>query len=130
VAAFDLAVLARVLGETAEARVGEFGAAIAERYEQEAPRDSGTLASAFRYQVTSLGGGVIRLHGEVDESVAPHGKWIDQPVDEIVPVRAKALRWFSRDTGEPVFAQRVVPSRVHEGWWDRFVADAVDAIIL
>lgn len=97
---------------------------MADLYEREAPRDEGTLAAAFRHSVTATPD-LVRLHGEVDDDAAPHGKWIDQPVAEIVPVRAKVLRWFPKGSSEPVFARRVVPSRAHEGWWQRFVDRAV-----
>lgn len=57
----------------------------------------------------------------VNDRTAPHGKWIDQPVAEIRPVTAPFLSWYSYFTGAQIFARRVVPSRVHEGWWRKFV---------
>lgn len=127
-ASVDFAEVTRAVRAATEDAVAAIGDDIADLYQQVAPRDSGTLARAFRHTVTSTGGGVIRLHGEVDDQLAPHGKWIDDPPDEIVPVRARALRWFA-SSGEAVFARRVVPSRVHEGWWRAFIDQFVDEIL-
>lgn len=108
-------------------RVSGFAAStVVETYEAVVPRDEGTLASAFRFDVFPVRDGVVRLHGEVDDDVAPHGKWINDPPAEIVPVHGAVLHWFSKSTGEDVFARRVVPSRVHAGWWPRFVDRIVD----
>lgn len=127
--AVDVEAVRRVVLDAAAERARGMAADIANLYRDEAPRDTGLLGSAFRYEVTvDDGGASIRVHGEVDDDVAPHGKWIDQPVDEIVPVRARALHFFAK-SGDEVFARRVVPSREHEGWWRRFVARAVAEVI-
>lgn len=126
-AGIDLVAFERALADEVEARVADLAADIATLYEQEAPRESGTLASAFRYEITPGGAGAS-MHGEVDDDLAPHGKFIDQPVDLIVPVQAKALHWFGAGGGD-VFAQRVVPSREHEGWWQRFIDRFVAEVI-
>lgn len=116
-------------------RVGEKGRALARAYDEDyrnqAPigragavpngqRRSIRLNDALRTRVTHPGALRVEVHVEVDDVKAPHGKFIDQPTDLIVPRRAKALRWFGYRTGKPIFAMKVVPSRAHEGWWGRW----------
>lgn len=84
-------------------------------------RPTARLWTAFRHGPAQARDGAVVYPVWVDDDAAPHGKWQDQPVGEIRPVRAPFLRWWSYFTGAPVFARRVVPSRVHEGWWRRFV---------
>lgn len=119
----------RALVDEVANRVAGYTTGIVDVYQRVVPRESGELASALRVDTEDAGGGSLRLHGEVDEAVAPHGKWIDQPVAEIVPVNARALRWLPRSGGGPVFARSVTPSRVHEGWWEAFVDTATNEVI-
>lgn len=112
--------LARVMEDAVVERVGDYAEDFETLYRDEAPRDTGRLAASLLSIVYSDGPGRVVMHLEVDDERAPHGKWIDQPVDEIVPVRAKALHWFGKG-GDEHFSQRVVPSRVHEGWWMDYV---------
>lgn len=121
-------VLRAALTAALAGRVERVAVGFQDVYERTAPRDTGNLASALRTTVAAAGD-VAVLHGEVDETVAPYGKWIDQPPPVIVPVRAKALRWLSKETGQATFAQQVTPSTVHQGWWSSFVEDAVTEVI-
>lgn len=123
--AVDLVAVRASLIEAVVARVEEMAAQTEQVYQHVVPKDTGRLASAYSTSV-SVDGTVVVLHGEVDDDVAPHGKFIDQPVDEIVPVQAKVLHWFSG--GGDVFAHKVTPSRVHEGWWQQFVDLASEVI--
>lgn len=108
-------------------------------YEREAPRGregphyggpggsdrTSRLWQAWRSEISQVGQFGWMVHGEVDDSAAPHGKWIDQPVAVIRPVNGSMLRWFGYHTGEAIFAKEVHPSRDHEGWWQRFLDKAV-----
>lgn len=127
--AVDVAALAEQLVASLNVevarRVDGYAARVEQVYQHEAPRDTGRLASAFTTSVTDLGA-VVRLHGEVDDTVAPYGKFLDDPPAEIVPRNARVLRWFN--AGAPVFARSVTPSRVHEGWWARFVETAAASL--
>jgi hypothetical protein len=110
-------------------RVDEAVARMGDAYRDAAPNHSGALAGAWRTEVRERGELSITVHGEVDDSAAPHGKWINEPVDEIVPRNATVLHWFSY-SGEEVFARRVRPSRAHEGWWRDFIdGPLTDAVL-
>jgi hypothetical protein len=66
----------------------------------------------------------------VDDRVAPHGKWIDDPPQEIRPKRAKMLSWVDPITLERVYAKKVTPSRRHAGWWSVRYRAFVNAAVL
>lgn len=127
--------MAATMTEALTKRLGEKVAEIEQAYDvdyrAEAPiglegppssgsRSSARLNDALVTRSEQLGPLSWTIHVEVDDERAPHGKWIDQPTDLIVPVNAKVLRWFGYRTGQPIFARSVVPSREHEGWWAKW----------
>lgn len=109
-------------------RVERFVEAAEDVYRDAAPNHSGTLAGAWQAEIEERGELRLTVKAGVDDDAAPHGKWINDPVDEIVPRSATVLHWFGY-SGDEVFARRVTPSREHAGWWEKFVqgplADAV-----
>lgn len=63
----------------------------------------------------------IKVHIEVDDGRAPHGKWLDDPPAVIYPRRGRYLSWIDRTTGQRIYARSVRPSRRYAGWWRKWV---------
>lgn len=124
------AQMIRALNQHLERKVAQLEDAYDADYRREAPiglagppsgvRTTSRLNDCLLTQTRKTGELTWTIHIEVDDTRAPHGKWIDQPTDLIVPHTAKVLRWFGYRTGQPIFAPSVVPSREHEGWWGRW----------